>query len=37
MLINVVTDNNPNWWKDENESDYSINFGEGTVTNPEEN
>lgn len=35
MLINVVTDNNPNWWKDE--SDYSINFGEDTVTNPEEN
>lgn len=34
MLINVVTDNNPNWWNDENKSDYSINFGEGTVTNP---
>lgn len=34
MLINVVTDNNPNWWNDENKSDYSINFGEDTVTNP---
>lgn len=37
MLINVVTDNNTNWWNDENESDYSINFGESTDTEPEEN
>lgn len=35
MKIRVVTDSNTDWWKDE--SDYSINFGEVTVTNPEEN